>query len=407
MAGPTIVQLPDHPDLNHLEAEAKALLENGSCNSLPDAQSRIAERYGFPGWSKLTNYVGSVGSMGTLEQAIQADDADRVKLLLRDDPGLIHREGHWTKRRRHNGYLPLAYAAFFGKLKVMEALIEAGADVHEGEEKALRAAACFDRNLPAVELLIRLGADPNAATTSPAGVSYRVIDYPCMTLAPKMLDHLASAGGTLLPNNAGMVLATNERSPREKAACLRAMQQSGIALPDTPPIALHLRDTSSLEIQLRRNPRILERLFSEEEIFPSDFEIKHPSPYAYATPLRGGVALLHMAVEFCDVEMARWLLEHGADVNAPAGTDRDGFGGWTPLFHAMVSLHVPRSFTEIADLLLAHGADPKVRASLRKPTTEGGEVTWRDVTAPEYARRFVYPDLVNEGALQRVTAAGG
>ena len=150
------------------------------------------------------------------------------------------------------------------------------------------------------------------------------------------------------------------------------------------------RDTAEAE------SRILERLFSEEEIFPSDFEIKHPSPYAYATPLRGGVALLHMAVEFCDVEMARWLLEHGADVNAPAGTDRDGFGGWTPLFHAMVSLHVPRSFTEIADLLLAHGADPKVRASLRKPTTEGGEVTWRDVTAPR-----IRPQIRLSGSGQR------
>ncbi len=407
MTDRAIVQLPDDPDLHDLEAEAKSLLENESCPSLSAAQNRVAKRYGFTSWAKLTEYIDSIGTMGELEQAIQADDADRVKHLLQDDHGLIHREGHWEKRRRHNGYRPLAYAAFFGKVEVMTTLIETGANVHDGEEKALRAAACFDKNLPAVELLIRHGADPNAATTSPSGVPYRVIDYPCMTLAPAMLGHLASQGGSVRPHNAGMVLATNDRRPREKAACLRVMKQAGVELPDAPPMALHLRDTSSLEIHLKRDPRMIERFFSEEEIFPSDFEIKHPSPYAYATPLTGGVTLLHMAVEFCDVEMAGWLLKHGADVNAPAGTDREGYGGWTPLFHAMVTLHVPRSFPKMADLLLEHGADPNVRASLRKPTPEGGEATWTDVTAAEYARRFVYPDLVNQDALQRVSAAAG
>ena len=407
MSDTAIVQLPDRPDLVRLEAEAEGLLEEGSCPSLPDARQRIADRYGFPSWSKLASYVGSIGTMGTLERAIQADDTDRVRLLLRDDPGLIHREGHWIKRRRHNGYRPLAYAAFFGKTGVMKTLIDAGADVHEGEEKALRAAACFDRNLPAVDLLLDRGANPDASTTSPSGVPYRVIDYPCMTLAPAMLDRLASAGGTLLSDNAGMILATNERRPVDKAACLRVLKQAEISLPDTPPMALHLRDRDRLEWHLDGDPHMLERLFSVEEIFPSDFGIRHPAPYACATPLAGGVTLLHMAVEFCDVEMARWLLEQGADVNAPAGTDHEGYGGWTPLFHAMTSLHVPRNFTDTADLLLEHGADPAVRASLRKPTPEGGEYTWRDVTAAEYARRFVYPDLVNQDALRHVTEAGG
>ncbi len=407
MTNATIKQLPDQPDLRQLETEASDLLENSSCPSLAEALSSVARRYGFPSWPKLKVYVESIGSMGKLEQAIQDDDDDRVKLLLRDDPGLIHREGHWVKRRRHNGYLPLAYAAFFGKVNVMTALIEAGANVRDGDDKALRAAACFDQNLPAVELLIRYGADPNAAITSPSGVPYRVIDYPCMTLAPAMLDHLVSQGGTLLPINAGMVLATNDRSPRAKAECLRVMQQARFAFPDTPPMALHLRDTSGLNAHMKRDPQTLARLYSEEDIFPSDYEIKRPAPYAYATPLTGGVTLLHMAVEFCDVELAQWLIEQGADPNGAAGTDDEGYGGWTPLFHAMVTLHVPRNFPEIVDLLLENGADPEVRASLRKPTPEGGEVTWRDVTAADYARRFIYPDLVNHDALQRVMSTGG
>lgn len=407
MTDTAIIQLPDDPNLENLESEAEDLVEEGSCASLLDARQRVAVRYGFPDWTKLAVYVESIGVMGELEQAIQADDSDWVRRLLRDDPGLIHREGHWVKRRRYNGYRPLAYAAFFGRTGVMKTLIDAGADVHDGEEKALRAAACFDSNLPAADLLLCRGADPGASTTSPSGVPYRVIDYPCMTLAPTMLGRLVSAGGTLKPDNAGMILATNERRPGDKAACLRVLEQAGIQLPDTPPLALHLRDRDRLERHLADDPDILARLFIAEDIFPPDIGIKHPSPYACTTPLAGGVTLLHMAVEFCDMEMVEWLLERGADVNAPAGTDPEGYGGWTPLFHAMASLHVPRDFTHMADLLLEHGADPAVRASLRKPTTDGGEYTWRDVTAAEYARKFVYPDLVNQDALRRVMDAGG
>ena len=34
-------------------------------------------------------------------------------------------------------------------------------------------------------------------------------------------------------------------------------------------------------------------------------------------------------------------------------------------------------------------------------------MTWRNVTAIEYAREFVYPDLVNDDALRRVSQAIG
>ena len=407
MSEVTVVQLPDQPDLRHLKDQAKDLVRAGSCPTRADALFRVARKYGFPSWPKLKTYVESVGSMGALERAILDDDAVRVRDMLAEDPGLIHREGHWVRRRRHNGYRPLAHAAFFGKLQVMEVLIAAGADVHEGGERALRAAAYFDQNLDAVELLLSHGADPNATTVSPSGRPYRVIDYPCMTLASGILRHLVSHGGSLQPDNAGMILATNERRPQDKAECLRLMAESGLEFPDTPPVALHLRDTGLLETHLRRDSRMTSRLYPERDVFPSGFGMDSPSPYACVTPLSGGVTLLHMAVDFCDVELARWLLDRGADINAPAGTDRDGFGGWTPLFHAMATLHVPRDFPDMAELLLERGADPSVRASIRKPVPEREAVSWRNVTAVEYARQFVEPDLVNDDALQRVSQAIG
>ncbi len=386
-----------------MQDQAEDLLRTGSFDSLSSAQFAVAERYGFPSWQKLEAYVGSVGGgMGELERAILDDDVVSLTALLREDPGLIHREGHWVRRRRHNGYLPLAYAAFFGKVRVMETLLATGADVHAGGDKALRAAAYFDQNLPAVELLMSHGADPNATTISPSGHPYRVIDYPCMTMAPAILRFLLSHGGQLQSDNVGMILATDERRPGNKAGCLAAIQEAGFELPDTPPMALHLRDVERLEEQLRRDPRLLSKVFREEEIFPSEFGLNHPSPYAFATPLTGGVTLLHMAVEFCDLEVTEWLLMRGADVNVRTAIDEHGYGGWTPLFHAVATLHVPRGFPEFAGLLLRHGADPQVRASIRKPTTEGDFVSWEDVTAAEYARKFVYPALVNHEALRLV-----
>ena len=53
------------------------------------------------------------------------------------------------------------------------------------------------------------------------------------------------------------------------------------------------------------------------------------------TPI-DGATLLHLAVDFHEREMFDWLLAHGADVNARAAVDPDGFGGHTPLFNAVV-----------------------------------------------------------------------
>jgi len=48
--------------------------------------------------------------------------------------------------------------------------------------------------------------------------------------------------------------------------------------------------------------------------------------------------LLHLAVEYDDIDVAQWLIERGADVNAKAALDADGFGGHTPLCHTVVTL---------------------------------------------------------------------
>ena len=50
------------------------------------------------------------------------------------------------------------------------------------------------------------------------------------------------------------------------------------------------------------------------------------------TPLVGA-SLLHVAAEYGNANVARVLIEMGADVNAKASIDEYGLNGHTPLFH--------------------------------------------------------------------------
>src|SRR5689334_25413506 len=97
-------------------------------------------------------------------------------------------------------------------------------------------------------------------------------------------------------------------------------------------------------------------------------------------------------MEYDELEIARRLVELGADVNARAGLDAEGFGGHTPLFHTVVALG--RRDDAKARFLLEHGADPNSRATLRKQLRHMGDPErekmheYRDVTPTSYARQF-------------------
>ena len=89
----------------------------------------------------------------------------------------------------------------------------------------------------------------------------------------------------------------------------------------------------------------------------------------WATPL-GGTTLLHMCVDYDELEIARWLLSKGMDVNIRSRVGASGYGGYTPLFNTVVSQpnfwmnynHRGPFTAPFAELLLEHGADPNVRS---------------------------------------------
>jgi ankyrin repeat protein len=407
-------QLPDHPDLRHLKDQAKDLLKAGQAASLARAQFQIARQYGFASWPKLKAHVESLQAVGQLKLAIDSNDLDRVKQMMTRNPELHRAPLGYGK----NG--PLTWVAECrvpreapseARLGMARWMIENGSDVHQGGDGPLMRAALADMRIPMMELLVAHGGNVNALWNG----SYPIICAPCETLAPRALKWLLDHGAN--PHVASrdygtplsMLIGTYSRNAKGRNACLEAFAEAGFALPDTPAMALYRGRIDLLEAHLGRDPSLLEQRFQEAEIFPAELGLK-PGEGLHVTPVGGGT-LLHLAVEYDDIDVARWLIERGADVNAKAALDADGFGGHTPLFHTVVTLAAPDD--SMARLLLDHGADPNARATIRKQLRDMGDPEkemmreFHDVTPIGYASQFQEPTWVNGPAITAITERGG
>ena len=290
-------------------------------------------------------------------------------------------------------------------------MIENGSDIHQGSDGPLMRAALDDERIPMMELLVERGADVNALWNG----SYPILYAPCETLAPAslrwLLQHGADPGqiSEKYGSPLSMIVGTYSRNAAGKHGCLEAFIDAGFALPETPIMAFHRGRIDQLETYFAHDPALLNRPFSLSEIFPTEIGLK-PGDGLHLTPI-DGATLLHLAIEYDELEIARWLLEKGADVNARAAVDAEGFGGHTPLFHAVVAMG--RRDVEKARLLLDRGADPNALATLRKQLRDMGDPEkeamreFHDVTATAYARQFQEPAWVSEPALAAIAAAGG
>ncbi|MCX6379167.1 MAG: ankyrin repeat domain-containing protein [Armatimonadetes bacterium] len=405
--------LPPHPNLRHLKDQARDILKAGGAKTLSEAQFQTAQVYGFASWTKLKAYVDSLTLIGELKSAIDTEDFPLVKRLMTRHPDL-HRApmGYgndgpltWVAECRVPRRAPTEV-----RLEMARWMLENGSEVHQGGDGPLMRAALVDHRLPMMELLVRYGADVNALWHG----RYPIIFAPCETLAPEALRWLLAHGANLTPPSqhgspVAMLIGTYSRNPLGKHACLEVMVEAGFALPDTPAMALHRGSPDLLQKHLDRDRQILNNQFTGEEIYPQELGLKADECLT-ATPIEGST-LLHLAMEYDDRTIARWLLERGADPNAHARVDSEGFGGHTPMFHAVVSLG-DRSDAK-ARLLLAHGAEPNARATFRKQLQDMGDsekermTVFHNATPIAYARQYQEQGWVCEPALTAIAAAGG
>lgn len=128
------------------------------------------------------------------------------------------------------------------------------------------------------------------------------------------------------------------RTPRFKE-CVKAFVDHGLIFEDKALLAVLLDDAGTLESCISNDPTIINKKYSLR--------------CAY-TPL-SAATLLHICAEFNHVACAAILVKHGADINATAGTNENGFGGQTPIFHT-VNQNANNS-KEMLEFLLSKSAD--------------------------------------------------
>lgn len=121
--------------------------------------------------------------------------------------------------------------------------------------------------------------------------------------------------------------------------CIRTFVDYGLVFDDKILLAVLLDDAAALDSLLRDNMSALLKTYSFDCTFTPLYE----------------ASLLHICAEYNHVACAEVLVKHGADINAKAGFDENGFGGQTPIFHT-VNQHDNNSF-EMLEFLVKHNAD--------------------------------------------------
>ncbi len=353
---------------------------------LADAQLVLAREYGSASWPELKHRIESHAVLGRLRAAIHADDCPAVVDLLRAHPHLLHVpvwSGNWGP--------PLSHAANLGRLAIVQAVSALGARDH---------AHAFDRAILQGRLECARWLHAQGAPLAPG-----IVMGPCETLNADGLRLLAALGAPFTDARGdalaplGLVLGTYCRRPAGKHAALALLAERGLTLPDTPMMAFHRGDAARLRAFLRSDPALLARPWSLAEIYPPALGCD-PAGGLHGTPL-AGATFLHLAIDFEETELFALLLELGADPDVRAAVDADGFGGHTPLYHALVACGRPGD-ASFARALLARGARTDVRASLRKFLDWCDTPRWhvaRDVTPADWARTFPDQTWVNPTAL--------
>lgn len=416
-------RLPVRPDLEQLRHQAKDLLRDihegdpsaladlaqfhlhpidPAQATLADAQLVLARSYEAESWPRLVHAC-------ELVDAIWRDDVDAVRGLVRKYPTLLHE--HALVRTTSNWGPPMSYAANLGRDRIIDVLLELGAT---DLETAVGRAALQGQVETARRLHQRLGA-PTPAVESLGGPAYTLSVSGTELMLELGAPVRDAEGHGIAPVD--VVLESDSRNPAAKHAILEMYVAQGLELPDTPAMALHRGRIDLLERHLQRDPSLLGRTFTFAEIYPPELGCHDEVLATHGTPL-GGTTLLHMCVDYDELDIARWLLERGMEVDEPADVDGDGFGGHTALFATVVSQpafwmnHRGGPFdAPFAALLLEHGANPNARASLRKQLHPGygADVLreYRDVTPLSWGQRFAHKQFVSEPAMQLIAAHGG
>jgi ankyrin repeat protein len=386
--------LPESPNLDWLRKQAKRRLEelkrSQPSAQLSDAQHAVAGEYGFSSWRALKAHVDSLTLDGQLVDAARTGKVAFLRERLEQDPAKLQLRTppyEWTLLHvaAHNGQLEIVdlllsrgldvntrekgddsyamhWAAAAGHEPVVRRLADAGGDViGHGDDHELEVigwATCWDgcdddAHRAVVKVLVSRGARHHIFSAIAMNLADEVrgivardrtalvrkmsrfedfrqpLHFAVQRNRPEMVSLLIELGADPAgKDGTGFPPVAYATSPGTDRAILEALW----AREGTRDLftALALGEWAESERLLREDPKRLDRTGSNS-------------------------GTLHLIAKRNHVAAARWLLEHGADVN----------GLWdhwdavvTPLHLAILDDH-----PDMAQLLLDAGADTYIKDS--------------------------------------------
>jgi ankyrin repeat protein len=326
-----------------------------------DAELILAREHGFETFEALARHVETLGEkpepFRLAFEAIKADDRAKFSAQLRSDPDLVNAPGT-------NGNRLILLAMSFGRLAMVEDLLDAGADPDLPNNKgwtALHQAAYTqppsDDPRPAVALLDRLlaaGASPYAEAYGDGGTPLAVsLFWGHVPLAQRL------AAAAIAPCNlrvaAGLGRLDLMRALfeggrlRPEAGLHREFHRPHSGFPPWRPTDVEAEILAEALTYAARSGRIEAMAFLLERGADIDAE-----------PCNG--TALHWAVARRRAEATAWLLERDADIDR-----RAAFGGT----RGVTPLHIAAAWggsPDCARLLVERGADRSIKDALQDGT---------------------------------------
>ncbi|XP_061887073.1 poly [ADP-ribose] polymerase tankyrase-1 isoform X2 [Entelurus aequoreus] len=279
-----------------------------------------------------------------LLEAAKAGDLDTVKSLC-----TAHNVNCRDLEGRHS--TPLHFAAGYNRVSVVEYLLHHGADVHAKDKGGLVPLhnACSYGHYEVAELLVRHGASVNVADLWKFTPLHEAAAKGKYEICKLLLKHGADPTKKNRDGNTPLDLVKDGDTDiqdllRGDAALLDAAKKGCLARVQKlcSPDNINCRDTQG------RNSTPLHLAAGYNNLEVAEYLLEHGADVNAQD--KGGLIPLHNAASYGHVDIAALLIKYKTCVNA---TDKWAF---TPLHEA-----AQKGRTQLCALLLSHGADPTMK----------------------------------------------
>jgi ankyrin repeat protein len=300
-----------------------------------------------------------------LADAVMRADREAIRALLQQKPDV--------NATQADGMTALHWAARMNDLETAQALIRAGAkpDVATRYGVTPMYFACESGNVAMIDLLLKAGVSPNAANPGGETALMTTSRTGKLDAVKLLLDRGASVNAT--------------ESVRGQTALMWAITENH---PDVVKLLL----SRGADVNVQTKVEIPDGTTGKPEAKSGDIGAHGPGMYrgrAVPSP-SGGLSALHFATRDGNLEIARLLVDAHADIERPSGN------GTRPIVAAIINNHI-----ELALYLLEKGADVNAADDFYKRTPLYAAVERRDA---DYTRDTPSPLSDNRDPMDLINA---